>query len=65
MRRLVSVAVPFSTAATELFNATESLLLSGRVMLLSAGLGSWLGSSEGVGVTLELVSVVDAGDGVM
>ena len=58
--RLVSLAVLFSTAATELDNTDDT-----GTSLLSVGVGFGLGVTEDVAAALEVSSVVGRGDGVM
>lgn len=64
-RWLVSLAVPFSITATELDTAAGILSLECGIVLLSVGVAFGLGVMEGVGVAVELSSVVGAGVGVM
>ena len=58
--RLVSLAVLFSTAATELDNADDT-----GTSLLSVGVGFGLGVTEDVATALEVSSGVGRGDGVI
>ena len=64
-RWLVSLAVPFSTAATELDTVDGMLSLESGTVLLSVGVAFGLGVNAGVRVDWELSSVAGAGVGVM
>lgn len=63
--RLVSLAVVFSTAATELLRTAEKPLLEAINVLLSAGFASGLEVGVGEGIALELCCGAGVGVGVM